>query len=247
LNIESARGFEPEDQNGTISTLAVIPPDARDTEQHQSNHTVSVSVQEFQSCGQSCDCICHKQSRLSTPYSLNNLFGYLFLGYQGSPFSKINCTIGSCKSAASVPVVRLTYYFPQWFLANAIDLMFLRGCFGEPSASIAIRNVRDRDDDVFKAVYKGNIARLQEMFSGGEARPSDIDQFGHTLVTVSFIFLKFCSDKFLVSGNLLTCQQRAVARWNSETCRFLVNVGVDPYYQNVFGVYVQSSVPCRLC
>jgi hypothetical protein len=145
---------------------------------------ISISVRQFEGCHVSCSCICHKKSRLSTPSFLNNIFGSLFVEYTGTPLGKLKCSLGSCRSRTAVPSTHFTYYFPQWFLSAAVDVTILRGTFGEPSAALAVKNVRDRDHDLFKAVYRGDLPHLRDLFTHGNARPSDIDEFGHTLLTV---------------------------------------------------------------
>ena len=156
------------------------PPSADDRDE-----SIAISVRRLNSCSKTCPCVCHRRSRLATPSLLNHILGSLFVGYSGSPFSRGQCTMAGCRSATAGATTRVTYFFPRWFVMNAIDITILRGAFGEPSASLAIRNVRYRDHDLFKAVYLGNIGRLQEMFSSGDARPTDVDEFGHTVLTVS--------------------------------------------------------------
>lgn len=205
LDLEKGQSFARSDQSAL--TLADSKPSVN-TKENESSTFVAVSVQRRQSCQPWCSCCCHAQSYFSTPTMLSKVFGNLFIGYSGSIVSHTPCNVKSCASRSSHPRARATYFFPDWFYSKAIDAAFYRGPFGDLSANISLMGVQGRNSSVFKAVAIGDIPQLQDLFSEGLARPTDVDPSGTTLVFA------------------------AVAYRQRDVVKFLLSAGADEHYPN---------------
>lgn len=125
-------------------------------------------------CPVSCNCQCHISSTFGFPTSLRMVLGTLFVGYSGSIiFGSSTCDNKSCRRR-KISSLRMTYYFPTWFLANVISFCYRRVFPSGPKCSLQISRIRPKSSDVFLAAIIGDIGWLQSLFKQGLASPFDV-------------------------------------------------------------------------
>ncbi len=141
-----------------------------------------------------CTCSCHRPHSFNTPAFLQNVLGSLFVGYIGSLVRTPNCDESQCQRR-SQRFVRITYYFPMWFLSRAITIVT-----SGPKTTITAARVRGKDEIIFTYASGGNMEKLVNMFDTGLASPVDLDPQGWSLLHVS------CAKPMdLLPANLKNC------------------------------------------
>jgi ankyrin repeat protein len=107
----------------------------------------------------------------------------------------------------------MSYTFPGWFLSRTIDLVAATTYTGEPSFGVKVRNRTNHsgENNIFKYVRDGDIPGIIEMFKKRKASPNDLSQGGHSILHFP-----------LELGHI-------------ETCKFLLDLGVDPYFEDDVG------------
>jgi hypothetical protein len=77
---------------------------------------LSVLVMQYtRACRSSCQCDCHKPSRIRTPELVNQVLGRMFIGYAGFPLISPKCDSDDCEKSQH-PHVDLQYWFPPGFV-----------------------------------------------------------------------------------------------------------------------------------
>ncbi|KAL1633675.1 hypothetical protein SLS56_002823 [Neofusicoccum ribis] len=114
-----------------------------------------------------------------------------------------------------------------FYVALAVDAVLWWRYLLTPPLSLSIRNVVPTDIGLFAAVAQGDIDFMVEELENDQGRPTDIGPDGSTLAYV------------------------AVAYHQYEALQLLLNIGVDPHWENDFqqsaydraweGVFVQDS------
>jgi ankyrin repeat protein len=108
----------------------------------------------------------------------------------------------------------MSYTFPGWFLSRTIDLVAATTYTGEPSFGVKVRNRTNHnaESSIFKYARDGNIPGIIEMFKKRKASPNDLSlSGGHSILHFP-----------LELGHI-------------ETCKFLIDLGVDPYFEDDVG------------
>ncbi len=131
-------------------------------------------------CNPWCGCVCHITRTLSSPSALQNVIGTLLFGYVGGLLSP-SCDEPLCLRR-SPAALRITYFFPRWFLARALSYV----SFG-PAVSIKVLPMRGKDDIIFTYASGGSTGELLKMFDAGVASALDIDPQGWSLLHVSLL------------------------------------------------------------
>lgn len=133
-----------------------------------------------------CACPCHKVIRASTPSSLRKILGIVSLYLRGNAIRSCICAARRCKNRGDGRRLLISYTFPTSWAEKMLSFTFSRAAYGDPSAKITSYNITSLESLSFSYVSDGEIDRLKEMFIAGTARPTDIDEYGDSLLYVSF-------------------------------------------------------------
>jgi hypothetical protein len=90
-----------------------------------SSSTLSVFTTLYapETCDPFCGCQCHKLSVARFPPWMGKILGCLFVGYSGIPYiQRRRCNEKMCKQEAEI-LIKVTYYFPTWFLARMVTII----------------------------------------------------------------------------------------------------------------------------
>ena len=125
-------------------------------------------------CNRWCSCVCHHKRHIQTPQLLQNLIGSLFIGYSGLPMLTKPCDQYACHQRAQ-PTSSVTYYFPSWFLARTLSILFSSTPLAGPVVSLKCQRTVPRDADIFKIARAGNVDKMRDLFEKGLASPHDVN------------------------------------------------------------------------
>ena len=142
---------------------------------------------------------------------LERIAGRLFYGYAGRPSLQTTCDVPNCRKQATKES-KFTYFFPRWFVQQAVLISFGTDAVGSPSFNLRTRRVVGERSDIFTLSRQGDIQGIQHLFSSRVASPSDVHCWGHW-------------------GPL----HFAVDHGQVETCRLLLENGADPEWEDRFG------------
>ncbi|OCL08261.1 ankyrin [Glonium stellatum] len=172
---------------------------------------ITISIQKHQStrtvCSGRCQCSCHQPGQCYTPRALNDLIGYLFLGYSGIPWLSSSCDIRSCAHVYQNFSMQFRWILPSWVGSRMIAATIFSSTKYGPEFHLRIPAVRPRTDPIFSLVMQGDIEGIQSEFRKGSASPFDVDEAGYSLV---WFALSAFNHRIL------------------ETCQFLLHEGADP-------------------
>ena len=134
----------------------------------------AVRLNQYNSCGPGCSCICHVEQRSSTPSLMDRVLGQVFLGYTGLPGLTRKCNVDSCKKSQT-PSMSLEYWFPLGFLWSQIVRLRLtyESNLGPSFEISTLRRVPDSAPCVAFAL-NGDIDGLKDLFRRGMASPRDV-------------------------------------------------------------------------
>lgn len=82
------------------------------------NDSIAVRVNHYNSCRPGCLCICHVESRSSTPGFVDRVLGQVFIGYSGLPGLNTKCDVETCQKTQS-PNMSFEYWFSLGFVVVA--------------------------------------------------------------------------------------------------------------------------------
>ena len=133
---------------------------------------IAHSSSSIRVCPVSCSCHCHIRSRVTPPSILQQITGRLFLGYAGNPILQRPCQ-QFCLQRDKTSF-NLTYFFPRWFLQQAISLSVAQSQFGTPSLNLKIRRVVPEVSKLFSMSKYGDVQGLRDLFTKGHASPDDV-------------------------------------------------------------------------
>jgi hypothetical protein len=132
-----------------------------------------------------CSCICHRPCYLQTAQSVDFLLGSLFIGYSCFPIRRRGCNERTCRQQ-SIPTIKVSYYFPRWFLNRVIQFKAWSSYMQGPSLSLNVPRVIPDDSPVLSFAVQGNLAEIRSLFNKGLASPYDIGlSNGRTALHVS--------------------------------------------------------------
>ena len=123
-------------------------------------------------CATTCRCTCHRQHILRTPRVLQQITGRLFVDYSGWPAFR-QARNDSCEQRHSRSI-KATYFFPKWFVSQAISIAFKSTALGTPNLSIKIRRVVSEVSQLFSSSRHGDAESIRALFSQGLASPDDV-------------------------------------------------------------------------
>ena len=160
------------------------------SEKMSASSAVGIRTAHFSrsACKPWCACRCHTETKWRGPSVLQPVIDSLFIGYSGMPRQGLNCDEISCQ-LQSQPVVYFTYFFPSWFLARAISVMFATTPLAGPVVSLKVQRTVSGDADIFTYAKLGDVDKIKNLFEQGLASPHDVSfQSGITPMHVSKYF-----------------------------------------------------------
>ena len=128
-------------------------------------------------CSSECKCSCHTQQNMQAYSSLGNILGRLFLAYSGSSILRRPCNLSTCCQQNAMSI-RLTYFFPRWFLNNVVSATFLNSSFGSPNLNLKVRKIVPETSRLFALCMTEGVDGIQQLFVNKEASPDDIHHRG---------------------------------------------------------------------
>ncbi|KAI9723558.1 MAG: hypothetical protein M1828_004154 [Chrysothrix sp. TS-e1954] len=189
------------------SELTVTKSNALDEEKANGVIAIPVTSSNFNpnACWSDCACDCHKRQTYRTPQFLADLAGRLSIGYNGSMFLRRQCNLSTCHMrSAAAP--QMMYFFPTWFLKQAISLSMISNTM-TPHLSLKIRRVVPEMSQLFRLARYGDVSGVQQLFSGQQASPDDVHVLG------GWTALHFAVDHGSVELCRLLLEQGADANW----------------------------------
>lgn len=137
--------------------------------------TIEASLFRTQKCNPLCLCRCHVTSIINTPTSISRIIGSMFIGYFGPPIlPSRTCTETTCLRQSSI-LIKINYYFPRWFAARMISFCSFWSSLDDYRMSVKTPRLRHWSDEIFMLVIKGNLSRVQTLFTNSMASPFDVD------------------------------------------------------------------------
>ena len=170
--------------NQRTQTESLIHDTATSTEQQNTSVDQSAGTAKFNSlsiavtrpgvtmrlCSPTCRCRCHVQSVLKTPQLLQQITGYLLLGYSGSHILRQQC-IPSCLQK-TLKSMQMTYFLPRWFVSRAISISISNTV--SPTFSIKSRKVVPEVNQLFSLSKFGDVDGIRRLFDNRLASPDDV-------------------------------------------------------------------------
>ena len=128
-------------------------------------------------CSSDCKCSCHTQQNVQAYSSLGNILGRLFLAYSGSSILRKPCSLSTC-SQQNAKSIRLTYFFPRWFLNHVVSTTFSTSRLGTPNLNLKVRRIVPETSRLFALCKAEGVDGIQKLFVNREASPDDIHHRG---------------------------------------------------------------------
>lgn len=128
-------------------------------------------------CSSDCKCSCHTQQNVQAYSSLGNILGRLFLAYSGSSILRKPCNLSTC-SQQNAKSIRLTYFFPRWFLNHVVSTTFSTNRLGTPNLNLKVRKIVPETSRLFALCMAEGVEDIQQLFVNREASPDDIHHRG---------------------------------------------------------------------
>ncbi|KAL8941725.1 MAG: hypothetical protein Q9211_001701 [Gyalolechia sp. 1 TL-2023] len=155
------------------------PTRTRELASNQAPLAIPVSWRQGRSmeCPSECKCSCHTQQNLQALSNLGNIVGRLFLAYSGSSILRKPCDLVTCRRQ-NARSIRLTYFFPQWFLNTVVSTTFSKTGLGAPSLNLKVRKVVPENNRLFTLCMTEGVEGIRQLFTNREASPDDIHYRG---------------------------------------------------------------------
>ena len=147
---------------------------------------ISVSLTKSWKCQDKCRCSCHTRRRFTTPNSVKNIFGALFMNYIGFPLLEGTCHEKSCQHHTP-RFFKITYYFPVWIAARVFSLTIGTSHTDSPTFGLVLRRSIpfSYEPHFFQVAWNGNTEEVVSLIESGQAQPNDLDELqGKTALTV---------------------------------------------------------------
>ena len=129
------------------------------------------------SCPPERRCSCHTQQNVQALSSLANIIGRLFVAYSGSSVLQKPCNLSTC-SQQNARSIRMTYFFPRWFLNSVVSTTFSTSRLGTPSLNLKVRKIVPETNRLFALCMTEGVDGIQQLFADREASPDDIHHRG---------------------------------------------------------------------
>lgn len=124
-------------------------------------------------CSSECKCSCHTKQNVQALSSLGTIFGRLFLAYTGSSILRKPCDLSICRQQ-NARSIRLTYFFPQWFLHSVVSTTFSTTGLGALSLNLKVRKLVSETSRLFALSQIEGVDGIQQLFDKREASPDDV-------------------------------------------------------------------------
>ena len=158
--------------------LAFPPPSGFDAYAgHWNLQLCSIRRTYLGECISECRCSCHYRSTLRSPSYLRSFLGMLFLGYVGVPSISPDCDDVRCKHKSDT-IMRVTYCFPHWFIARAINLTMKMSRPDGFTQNLRISRVIPDSSRIFMMAEEGDVEGMKQIFSLRRASPFDLGSSG---------------------------------------------------------------------
>lgn len=178
LNSEMGAGFPHKStrvtNHPTNASSSLIP---RGSTSSTTMTGISIRTTQFtgQVCEPQCRCNCHARHELRSPDLIEPVLGRLFVCYAGMPRVRGHCGDVRCRRRQA-PCISIEYWFPLWFLAQVIMVLFVQQPGAGPHFQIrTIRRVPGSAKCITFAV-NGNIEGMKALFVQELASPHDVSQ-----------------------------------------------------------------------
>ncbi|CAN9449244.1 unnamed protein product [Alternaria alternata] len=158
-------------------------------------------------CATHCLCACHKPLLLRTSNVVAKTIGFLFLGLTAVPCFRPRCDVSACPGNAATSL-KLTYYFPHWFVSRALRFVY-QTSLGGPELIIRLPRIVEDDHTTLHLSAWGNAKSLAEELNHKSLAPTDVS--GH-------------------SG--WTGLHHAASRGFTDVAKILLHCGADPYFES---------------
>ena len=122
-------------------------------------------------------CSWHTQSNVQAYSSLGTILGRLFLAYSGSSILQRPCNLSEC-SQQNAKSIRLTYFFPQWFLYHVVSTTFSISRLGTPNLTLKVRKIVPATSRLFALCMAEGVDGNQQLFVNRKASPDDVHHRG---------------------------------------------------------------------
>ncbi|KAL8741464.1 MAG: hypothetical protein Q9184_008381, partial [Pyrenodesmia sp. 2 TL-2023] len=123
-------------------------------------------------CSSECKCTCHTRQNMQALSSLEAILGRLFLSYTGPSILRKPCNLSTCRQQ-NARAIRLTYFFPQWFLNRAVSTTFSATGLSAPSLNIKVRKIVPETNRLFTLSKIEGLDGIRQLFVSREASPDD--------------------------------------------------------------------------
>lgn len=139
----------------------------------------AISIPRKVKCPEWCSCVCHKRSKIRSPWLLRNIFGEIVIEYSGKA---LDCDEYGCRPSASSSF-NLTYYLPGYLMSRYVSLAMEYTATGGPKVSLRMPRIMGWEHLLWKYSKDGDIVAIRNMFAEGKASPDDVDLHGrHALM-----------------------------------------------------------------
>ena len=167
---------EPLSSSITLQKLSADAPNQNLGRKDLLSLTVTKANVGMSTCSSECSCPCHIRSTWKTPRLLQQITGYLLLGYSGRSVLWRNC-ISSCLQSNSAST-QMTYFFPRWFVHRAVSFALSSNNLGAPTLNIKVRRAVPEASQLFSMSKFDDIEGLQTLFDRRLASPDDVHFYG---------------------------------------------------------------------
>ena len=125
-------------------------------------------------CSSDCKYSCHTRQIVQAYSSLGNILGRLFLAYSGSSSLRKPCNLSPC-SQQNGKSIRLTYFFPRWFLNGVVSTTFSTSRLSTPNLNLKVRKIVPETNRLFALCITEGV---EQLFVNKESSPDDIHHWG---------------------------------------------------------------------
>jgi ankyrin repeat protein len=146
---------------------------------------LSIHLVARRPCKPLCSCRCHLGKSYWTPQTFESFIGRLTIGYSGLPWPIMSsCNEPGCQQEAATQV-RVRYQFPRWCWPKVFTASLGKTNFGDPELLLRTRRVVPWDSPANIAIWCGDVEKLRDLLTRGQASPYDEDIDGNTLLHIA--------------------------------------------------------------
>ena len=144
-------------------------------------------VGTLRTCRRYCRCNCHETQQIWTPWTWRKCIGVGSMRI--SSRSLRQCNIGGCKQSAC-PSLRLDYILPGWFIRRMVSIWYDSSPLHGPELLLRVPVVLPWPKFGYLADKEQCLKLENQHIDHWLRTPSHIDEQGHTLLYVCFLFRK---------------------------------------------------------